>query len=105
MANRITIVYTTFLNKEQAKALITPLVEEGIIACANLFAMESIYIWQEDINCDAELAAILKSTPDKLNQIIDFLKSNHPYEIPCILHWEVEGNTAYYDWVVRQTTA
>lgn len=104
MSKSITIVYTTFSNKEQAKALIKPLVEQGMIACANLFAMESIYSWKDEVTCDAELVAILKTTPEKVNLLIDFLKANHPYEIPCILNWEVTGNTAYYDWVVKQTT-
>jgi periplasmic divalent cation tolerance protein len=104
MSNSIAIVYTTFSNKEQAKALIKPLVEQGMIACANLFAMESIYSWKDEVTCDAELVAILKTTPEKVNLLIDFLQANHPYEIPCILNWDVDGNKAYYDWVVKQTT-
>jgi len=27
----------------------------------------------------------------------------HPYEVPCIVKWEVEANVSYEKWIVDST--
>jgi periplasmic divalent cation tolerance protein len=29
----------------------------------------------------------------------------HPYEVPCILRFEVRANEAYEDWIISETVA
>ena len=56
-------VYTTHKNKEDATKMANILLEEGLIACANIFDnATSIYKWEGEIVNDTETIMILKTT-------------------------------------------
>lgn len=98
----IRLIYTTLASREQARELIREALDQGLIACANLFAMESHYSWQGERCEDAEYAAILKTSPEKEAALRSWLEGRHPYEVPCILSWEAQANPAYGGWILGQ---
>jgi periplasmic divalent cation tolerance protein len=95
----IRLIYTTFASREQARELIREALDQGLIACANLYAMESHYSWQGERCEDTEYAALLKTSPEKEAALRTWLESRHPYEVPCILSWGAAANPAYGDWI------
>lgn len=101
----VMFVYVTTADVEEAKTLGRKLVEEQLAACANILpGATSIFRWQGKVEEAAEAVLILKTTEQKLEQLIGRAKSLHSYDCPCIEALPVvEGNRDFLEWVVRET--
>lgn len=99
------VIYSTAETKDQALTLGGQLVEEGLIACANVIpGMISVYRWQEVIEEAQEVVLILKTRRALAKDVVTRLREIHNYENPAILVLPVEGgNPAYLDWIARET--
>ncbi len=95
----ITIFYTPFPSKEVAAEIIKTLLAEKLIACGNIVTSDSMYMWLGQLTTENEYIAIMKTLPEKTESLIKRIVSLHPYEVPAILHWEVEANESYYNWI------
>ncbi len=101
----ITLVYVTFPDAATARNIIDALMRNRWIACANLMPIESCYWWEGEINNDDELVGILKTTAQLRPRVEAYVTAHHPYEVPCVLSWEVAANSAYADWIAGETMA
>ncbi|MEO0202531.1 MAG: divalent-cation tolerance protein CutA [candidate division WOR-3 bacterium] len=77
------------------------IIEEKLGACVNVINnVKSIYWWKGEIVEDEEELLIIKTKKSILNQLINFVKSIHPYTVPEIISIEiVEGNVDYLNWI------
>jgi periplasmic divalent cation tolerance protein len=98
-------VYVTAPNREVALTLGRMAVNARLAACANVLdGMTSIYWWQGKLNEDAESVLILKSREDKLTELMQAIREQHPYECPCIVALPiVTGNPDYLKWLQQET--
>lgn len=97
-------VYITTDTKDTAKKIARHLLKKRLIACANIFPIDSMYWWNGKIAEDAEFAVILKTRADKFTEIEKEVKKMHPYDNPCIVVWNIEkGSRDYLDWIGRET--
>ena len=79
----VMFVYVTTADVEEAKTLGRKLVEEQLAACANILpGATSIFRWQGKVEEAAEAVLILKTTEQKLEQLIGRAKSLHSYDCP-----------------------
>ncbi|MBL0955916.1 MAG: divalent-cation tolerance protein CutA [Leptospira sp.] len=94
-------VYTTFPSKVEAKETAKILVTEKLAACANLIdQMESIYVWNEQLEESTEVVCLLKTTMEKSEPLMQRIRELHSYETPCIVGWPIlKGNPNYLDWI------
>jgi periplasmic divalent cation tolerance protein len=99
----IKVVYITFPNQDSAVAISNQLLEKRLVACSNIYQMESAYHWQGSIDREKEWVAVFKTTSDKIPEITKLVEENHPYEVPCIVHWNAKANEAYAKWVHDET--
>jgi periplasmic divalent cation tolerance protein len=101
----VTLVLTTLPDQESARQLARLLVEERLAACVNVLApCHSVYHWEGTLQENGEVPLIIKTTPDRYNQLEDFLRGHHPYDVPEILALDPEqGLPDYFAWVVRET--
>ncbi len=62
--------------------------------------MKSYYIWEGKIKKDEEKLVLIKTTEDKKESLITFLKQMHPYDVPEIvaLHPD-EVDESYLAWL------
>ena len=99
-------VYVTAADEKQAADLAGALLERGLIACANLLpTMRSLYLWNGEVQDDQEVAMLLKTRQDRLEELIVAVEQLHPYDVPCVVAWPIEaGSEAYLAWV-RETCA
>lgn len=95
----ITIFYTLFPSKEIASEVIKILLDEKLIACGNVVPSDSLYIWLGELTSENEYIGIMKTLHHKCDAVMSRIASLHPYEVPAILHWQVEANDSYYKWV------
>ena len=96
------IVYVTTSSKEEAKKIALHLLENKLIACANIFPMSSVYRWEGKVKEDAEFVLLLKTVEDKYDEIVKEVSKLHSYSVPCILKIDVKSNDVYEQWLNRE---
>ena len=98
-------VYMTFPDEETAASIVARLLEERLIACANLLpGARSLYRWQGSLEDEAEVVAFAKTVARQLPRVVERVRELHPYETPCVVGLEVEGGySGYLDWVRQET--
>ncbi|MFO7264754.1 MAG: divalent-cation tolerance protein CutA [Limnochordales bacterium] len=95
------LVYITTPTAEEAQRLGRILVEQKLAACANIVpAIRSIYRWQGEIVEDGEALLLIKTTREAVEALIDCVKQNHSYTVPCITAFPIaQGNPDYLRWL------
>ncbi len=95
------VVLITAPNEESAAELAKTLVNEGLLACANLVPrVRSIYRWQGKLCDEAETLLVCKTTRAALDRLKTRVASLHSYETPEVLALPVEaGAEKYLAWV------
>ncbi len=102
----VVVAMTTAPDMLLAKYLAHDLVEEGVVACANLGAPGlSMYMWQGEIQGDEDVMLTFKTTVAQLPELGRRLRQRHPYVLPSLLVLPVAGGyQASQDWVREQAS-
>ncbi len=92
-------IYTTFPTLESANSIVSVLLEENLIACANVLPSHtSFYKWNNEIQKNQEHGCFLKAKCHK--SVEKKLLELHPYTCPCFLVFKPEHvNTSFLEWV------
>lgn len=100
------LVYTTWPDAESADDAACALVERRLVACANrLGEIVSTYEWEGEVENATEVAMLLKSTPDRFEELCAAITYLHPYDVPAIVALPVTAAHApFAAWVADQTT-
>lgn len=86
--------------KGEGRRLSRLIVEEKLGACVNSMPVNSIYWWKEKIEEDEEDLLVIKTACEKLDELVKAVKEAHPYTVPEIIYWRIEGgNPDYIRWV------
>jgi periplasmic divalent cation tolerance protein len=95
------IVFTTFANEADAARVARTLVEERLIACANLLpGARSIYRWQEGIQDEREVVVLMKTRKQDWTALLSRLHELHPYTTPeCVAVRIAAGAPKYMAWL------
>ena len=98
-------IYVTAATTADAERLAEELVDRRLIACANVFPpMTSTYRWKGRVERESEVAMVLKTTEDRVDDVLSAIETLHPYEVPCAVAWPVDaGIPAYLAWVHEAT--
>ncbi len=95
----IALAYITCPTRQVAESISRAMIEQGHAACTNIFPISSIYLWQKKIESEDEHVAILKTTQEKWEDLSKAIELAHPYEVPCIMRFDVCANDAYEEWI------
>ena len=95
------IVFTTFASEADAARVARTLVEERLVACANLLpGARSIYRWQNEVKDDREVVVLMKSRKQDWTALVSRLHDLHPYDTPeCIAVRIAAGAPKYMAWL------
>jgi periplasmic divalent cation tolerance protein len=77
-------VYTTIGTEDAARDLATTLLDERLIACANVFPVWSMFHWEGAVRSESELVMLLKTTQANVEALLKRVPEIHPYEVPCV---------------------
>lgn len=101
----VMFVYATAGDRAEALRIGRAVVEARLAACANVIdGMRSLYWWQGKLEESGEAVLILKTTDDRLSEVIARVTALHSYDCPCIEALPVvAGNPAFLDWVAQET--
>lgn len=88
------LVWCPFPDSASATTAIDQLLDEGLIACANILpGMVSRFVWRGERGESAEAGALLKTNVAVLEAVVARLAALHPYEQPTILGWACDAAT------------
>lgn len=60
----------------------------------------SVYKWEGKINEDSELLLMIKTQSGKVDDLVKFVRENHPYSVPEVISTPIEnGNLPYLKWI------
>ena len=95
------IVLMTASNREEAVKIARTLLEEKLIACANIMeSVSSFFWWQGKIEEEKEVLAIMKSSEDLFKRLSERVTELHSYDVPEVLALPiVDGSQSYLDWL------
>lgn len=95
------LIWTVFESKEEAKNVVSILLQEHLIACANINdTIHSMFVWKGNVEEQKECGVLLKTNSPLLKSAISRLEQLHPYETPAILGWHCdEAGTATKRWL------
>ena len=93
------------LPREEARGMAKKIVEERLAACVNIVPkIESFFWWEGKIENDEEALLIAKTSQQKVEKLITWVKDNHPYPVPEVITVPLsEGLPDYIDWVIEET--
>lgn len=98
------VVMTTVGTDELARTICRSVVEAGLVACAQLVPIGSVYRWQGEVVEDTEVLVLLKTRRERVGELTEALRARHPYEVPEIVELPVVGGwPAYLRWIDEQT--
>lgn len=101
----ISIITFSYPNDgRKLKRLVQGVVQGGFAACIQIMNyVHSYYIREWKLKKAQEKLVVCKTSVDKKDKLIEFVKKQHPYEIPEILAETKECNEEYGKWVIEQT--
>ena len=95
------IISTTFEHKNDGEKIARLLLDERLVACAQLSGpITSYYRWNDQVDQSTEFTLTLKTTASLYKKVETKIKEVHPYELPEIMAHEVtQGSREYQRWV------
>lgn len=91
--------------RDEAREMATAIVEERLAACINIVPrIDSVYWWDDKIETDSESLMIIKTTAGRIEELIEYIEENHPYDLPEVLALPLtEGLPDYIAWIKEET--
>ncbi len=100
----VTLMLTTVPDEDIAAKLSKAVLEARLAACVTrLGAVHSEYHWQGVIESGDEIQLLFKTSLARAAELEQFIQTQHPYETPEILSWQVTASHAYGQWVHAET--
>ncbi len=94
------LIFSTFPNKEEAVKIGRELLKKKLIACYNLFPVESSYWWKDKIVNENEILMIMKIRKENFKRVEKFILKNHSYETPEVVAVKPNKVTRkYLNWI------
>ena len=86
------LVWCPFPDADSAAAAADALLDEGLIACANILpGMVSRFVWNGERGNAVEAGVLFKSNAEKLATLTARLAELHPYDEPAIVGWHCDA--------------
>jgi periplasmic divalent cation tolerance protein len=99
------LIISTFPNEFDAKKVIKILLNERIIACANILPSISLYWWNGSIQEETEVIVFFKTRKELEEQVMKRIQGLHSYHVPAI--YTIDSNKLisknYSTWIDEVT--
>lgn len=95
------IIFITSKDRGEANKIASKLVEEKLIACANIVdKISSLFWWEDKVDSSEEVLLVLKTKKSLFRKIEKSVKSIHSYSVPEIIAMPiVAGQKDYLNWI------
>lgn len=95
------LIWCPFPDEDSARQAAGTLLDEGLIACANVVpGLVSLYVWQGQRGEAREVGLLAKTHPSLGAAAIARLEQLHSYQSPAIIGWDTDrAAAATQDWL------
>jgi periplasmic divalent cation tolerance protein len=95
------LVLVTASSKKEAENISQKLLEQKLIACANIVGpVSSLFHWGGKVERAEEFLILMKSRLDLFDAVSERVKALHSYEVPEVVALPiVAGSKVYLDWL------
>ena len=91
-------------NEKEAKKIIEKLLDEKLVACGQIFHIESHYVWKKERFITPESMVLMKTKRSLFQEIEKVIKDNHSYEVAEIIAQPInEISEEYQKWIEENT--
>lgn len=95
----LVLLYVPCGSEAEATAVASRLLEDRLIACANIYASRSLYLWKGELADEQEQVLVCKTLASKAEEARALVKQLHSYEMPCIITCSpARANDEFYLW-------
>ncbi len=104
-SEELRLVLTTVPDISVGEYVVRELIEERLIACANLLpSVTSMFRWDAEIKQEMEILVLMKTSHSNVPRLYARVSELHPYKVPELLTLSVESaSNAYRRWVLSET--
>eukprot|EP00092_Neocalanus_flemingeri_P030722 GFUD01033360.1.p1 GENE.GFUD01033360.1~~GFUD01033360.1.p1 ORF type:complete len:118 (-),score=40.63 GFUD01033360.1:96-449(-) len=97
------MAFVTAPTADKAKEIAGGLVSNKLAACVNIIpGITSVYEWEGKIENDLEVLMMIKTRSSRIEELTEFVKKNHPYDVCEVITTSIEGgNQPYLDWLAK----
>ena len=92
-------IYVTASSEQEGQMIVHNLLQQRLIACANIFPVKSMYLEKEKIINRREVILILKTREEKSSRVKREIENIHSYKIPAIIKIAMVPNESYGKWL------
>ncbi len=95
------IVLTTTSDIREAETLAEKIVRAKLAACVQILPqIKSFYFWEGEIQKDSENLLLIKTLPEKFEELEKFIQANHSYSVPEIVALQSSAvSENYLNWI------
>ncbi len=99
------LLYVTAGDRDEAARIGRALVEERLVACANVIpGVRSIYRWEGTVRDEGEAVLIAKTIESRAEAATARIKALHGYDLPCVVVLPlIGGNADFLRWIESET--
>ena len=99
------MIYLTAGSREEAFKIARALVDEKLVACANVLGeATSVYRWKGKVEEAAEMVVIAKTRKDLADKVLARVQALHSYDVPCAVAYDMAtGLPPYLAWIDAET--
>lgn len=99
------LLYVTAGDADSAAEIGRALVEERLVACANVIPqVRSFYRWEGTIHDESEAVLIAKTEETRAEAATARIKALHAYDLPCVVVLPIAGgNHDFLRWIEKET--
>lgn len=97
-------IKTTFEIKQDAEKLAELLLDKKLIACGQIFEIDSHYVWKNERFIEKEFMLMMKTKESLFGQVEKEIKENHPFEVAEIIALPIQNiSKEYANWIDEST--
>ncbi len=94
------VVLVTAKDKAEARRIAKRLFQKKLIACVSFIPIESMFVWEGELQEEEEVLLIIKTRTDAFDEVATNVKIAHSYDTPEIIALPVQfGSREYLKWI------
>ena len=103
---QILLAISTISDIDKGRQLARRIIDKRLAACCNIVpGITSFYRWQGELCEDQECLLVMKTLKSRYQPLEDFIKANHPYDLPELIALPVNtGSKEYLAWVSQESS-